>query len=719
MRLQLIGLLGGAALCAQAASAATITVNSGGDLQAALNAAKPGDTILLQAGATFVGNFTLPAKNGSSYITLRSSAPDSSLPAPGVRITPAYASLLPKIKVTPSGGTALITGVGASYWRLQFLEFLPGMTGAADLVGFGRTGSSQDTLAEVPHHLIMDRCYLHGSPTTGQRRGLTLNSGDTQIINSHFSDFKGINQDTQALGGSNGPGPYLIENNYIEAAAENIIFGGGDPSIPNLVPSNITIRRNLITKPLAWMSQSWVVKNLIEFKNAANVLVEGNTIENNWAAGQQGYSILFTPRNQSGGAPWSVVRNITVQNNVIRHVAAVFNISGYDDLHPSQQTHDIVITNNLIYDVSKAYTIPNHPANGWFGIIGGGPRNITIDHNTVDNDGTIIVSLGKGYAPTGWQIFGLRITNNLFRDNKYGIFGADSQPGIASWTLYAPDGVFQRNAIAGAPAATFPPGNDYPTIPHWLADFVSATAHDYRLVSTSTSNDTALDGTDLGVNFTTLNAAVAATGGVVDPPPDPGPVNPPPPPGGSTPYSGTPYACTGHGAIRELRCRRRRHRVPRHDVGKQRRTISLEQRRHRHGARHRRRLRHRLGARGRVVDLHRERDVGRYLRVGRPHRAERNRRNVPRRGGRSEPNGSDCRPEHRQLATVDDGDEDGRLVDSRHARRPCGHGCRRLRRIGRQLQLVHVVRSSGRLSASGSRVLIGRVGWTARTSSVW
>jgi Carbohydrate binding module (family 6) len=523
-----------ATLCAHAAGAATITVNSGGDLQAALNAAQPGDTILLQPGATFVGNFKLPAKNGSAYITLRSAAPDSSLPAAGQRITPAYASLLPKIKVTTSGGTALITAVAASYWRLQFLEFLPGMLGAADLVGFGRSGSAQDTLAEVPHHLIMDRCYLHGSPTTGQRRGLTLNSGETQIINSYFSDFKGINEDTQALGGSNGPGPYLIENNYIEAAGENIMFGGNDPSIPNLVPSNITIRRNLITKQLAWMSQSWVVKNLIEFKNAASVLVEGNIIENNWSAGQQGYSILFTPRNQSGTAPWSVVKNITVQNNIIRHVAAGFNISGYDDLHPSQQTHGIAINNNLFYDVSKAYATPNHAANGWMGIIGGGPRDITIDHNTVDNDGTIFISLGKGYAPTGWQIFGMRVTSNLFRDNKYGLFGNESQPGLASWTMYAPDGVFQGNAVGGAPAATFPPGNDYPTLAEWLAGFVNVASHDYRLVSTSPSIGGALDGTDIGVHFTALNAAMATTGVTVDPS-----TSPPPPSGGSTPYGGT------------------------------------------------------------------------------------------------------------------------------------------------------------------------------------
>src|SRR5262245_39072488 len=41
-----------------------IEVKAGGDFQAALNEARPGDVITLQAGATFTGNFTLPNKSG-------------------------------------------------------------------------------------------------------------------------------------------------------------------------------------------------------------------------------------------------------------------------------------------------------------------------------------------------------------------------------------------------------------------------------------------------------------------------------------------------------------------------------------------------------------------------------------------------------------------------------------------------------------------------------
>src|ERR1700730_17082089 len=49
------------------ASATTTLVPAGGNLQEALTNAKPGDTILLEPGATYVGNFTLPVKPGAVF----------------------------------------------------------------------------------------------------------------------------------------------------------------------------------------------------------------------------------------------------------------------------------------------------------------------------------------------------------------------------------------------------------------------------------------------------------------------------------------------------------------------------------------------------------------------------------------------------------------------------------------------------------------------------
>jgi hypothetical protein len=430
------------------------------------------------------------------------------------------------------------TDSGATYWTLKFLEFLPSSSsGSANLVEFGGAGSTQTTLSTVPKHLVIDRCYLHGNASYGQRRGLALNSGDAQILNSYFADIKGVLQDTQAIMGWNGPGPYLIENNYLEAAGENLMFGGTDPSIPNLVPANITIRRNLISRPLSWMSKSWTVKNLIEFKNAENVLVEGNTIENHWAAGQSGYAVIFTPRNQSGGAPWSVVRDITVRNNIIRHVAAVFNISGWDDIHSSQQTENIAIENNLVYDVSTAYEIPGQNANGWFAVMGNAPKNVSFEHNTVDHNGSNLIRFYSGKAPNGvTKIYGLVVDDNSWRVGTYGIVGDSHAQGLDSLNFYAPGAKVLSNAFAGGNPKIYPTGNDFPTVAEWVDGFVNPSAANYQLVSTSLLKRAAGDGTDIGVNFTTLNAALSGASTATPPSP---------PASGSRPYSGTAAALPG------------------------------------------------------------------------------------------------------------------------------------------------------------------------------
>jgi len=90
------------------------------------------------------------------------------------------------------------------------------------------------------------------------------------------------------------------------------MFGGALPAIPNLVPSNIEIRRNYFFKPLSWKvghpsyaGIHWGVKNLLEFKNARGVVVDGNVFENSWTDAQIGYAVLFTVRSEQGTAPWA------------------------------------------------------------------------------------------------------------------------------------------------------------------------------------------------------------------------------------------------------------------------------------------------------------------------------------------------------------------------------------------------------------------------------
>src|SRR5206468_652846 len=144
------------------------------------------------------------------------------------------------------------------------VEFLANADGAGDIMTLGDGSPAQNTLALVPHDLIVDRCYLHADPGSPQKRGIALNSASTTITGSYIAGMKAVGQDSQAIAGWNGPGPYAITNNYLEGAGENVIFGGADPAIPNLVPGDITITGNLFSKPVAWRSEGWSVKNRSE-----------------------------------------------------------------------------------------------------------------------------------------------------------------------------------------------------------------------------------------------------------------------------------------------------------------------------------------------------------------------------------------------------------------------------------------------------------------------
>jgi hypothetical protein len=120
------------------------------------------------------------------------------------------------------------------------------------------------------------------------------------------------------------------------------------------VPSDITVRGNLVTKDLAWQAIKLSIKNLFELKNARRVVVDGNVFEYSWTSGQEGSGIVITVRNQSGRCPWCTVEDVTFSHNIVRHTANGVNILGHDDTaagSTSGRAARIVIRDNLFYDV--------------------------------------------------------------------------------------------------------------------------------------------------------------------------------------------------------------------------------------------------------------------------------------------------------------------------------------------------------------------------------
>ena len=488
------------------ASVKTFTLKAGDDLQKALNAAQAGDEIVLQAGASYVGPFTLPNKltDSTAYITIRTSAAASALPAEGVRLTPDYAPALPKLLSPGQGQPALRTAAGAHHYRFIGIELAPVNEAAFlyELVTLGDYGAAQDTLEEIPHHLTFDRCYLHAFPTQSLKRGLTLNSASTEILNSYLAGFKVVGQDSQAIMGWNGPGPYRIINNYLEAAGENVMFGGASASVPGVVPSDIEVRRNYLTKPLAWRvgeasyaGVHWAVKNLFELKSGRRVRVEGNVFERSWRDGQVGFAILLTPVDQDGRSPWvAVVEDVEITNNVVRQAASGIQIKFY-----SSAARRIVVRNNLFEEIDGVRWCGAECSSGQFLQVEAA-EELRVEHNTVMQTGNIVSANG---APTANFVF----TNNVIAQNQYGFHGAGRAPGSDSINFYFPNSKIRDNAIIGGEASHYKERNMYPISWRQLK-FVNPEGGDYRLRADSPLKAKGTGGTDIGADFAAIMRAV-------------------------------------------------------------------------------------------------------------------------------------------------------------------------------------------------------------------
>ena len=494
-----------AAPAAPASGGKVISVAAGGNLQTALNGALPGDVIELASGASFTGNFTLPNKNttSTSWIVIRP-ANYASLPAEGRRMTPTLAAQLnlPKV-LSPNTNSAVTTAAGAHHYRLVGLEVSSAasttLTYAAVSLDAGTT-TAQITLTQVPHDLVLDRLYIHGFSTLTLRRCVALNSASTAIIDSWLSDCHEKRSDSQAIAGWNGPGPFKIVNNYLEGAGENVMFGGSDPSVPNLTPSDIEIRHNHFFKPTSWKGL-WTVKNLFELKHAQRVLVEANIFEGNWTDGQTGVAIAIKTVNQGGTCSWCVTQDVTFRLNLIRNVGGAFNLAGApDNNYPSIPARRIVLTDNVVSNINVNGFTGDGRGFATYGTV----SDVVITHNTVVSP----TNMAFVFGPAGTTQRNFTAKDNLVGGGAYGM-GGDNVGGAAAFALYAPGGTFLGNVmIIPAGVNTFPAGNFYPASMAAVG-FVNIAAEDFRLVSTSAYKGKATDGRDPGADIDAVNAAIS------------------------------------------------------------------------------------------------------------------------------------------------------------------------------------------------------------------
>src|SRR5271169_774969 len=249
----------------------------------AMNSANPGDTIVLDAGVIYQGNFTLPAKPNPNnlWIYIVSSAL-ASLPAPGTRVNPTTDAVnMPKIVSTIV--TAPVTmAAGANHYRLVGIEIYgastygckPNATPPQNCFGYELIASGTRINTPLVDSITIDRCYVHGQPNIDQQRGININGSNYAVVDSYISEIHMLGTETQAIAGWLTPGPIKIVNNYLSSASQEVEFGGAGGLSNPYVPSDIEIRKNWMYKPLAWdavgvsipPNNPMVVKNNMEFK---------------------------------------------------------------------------------------------------------------------------------------------------------------------------------------------------------------------------------------------------------------------------------------------------------------------------------------------------------------------------------------------------------------------------------------------------------------------
>jgi hypothetical protein len=547
------------------APGATISVNAGGDLQAALNSANCGDTVQLQAGASFSGRFTLPAKtcDDQHWILIRSSASDSALPPEGTRVTPCYAGLAelpgrPALNCAstqnvlaqvsypqPSGSGPIVLAAGANHYRLLGLE----ITRALGTGYVGALVSVQGSAAA--DDLVLDRVWLHGTAQDETGRGVYLN-GLTyfSVVDSYFSDFHCISAagactDAQAIVGGSGDspgGPYKIVDNFLEASSEGILLGGGPATT---TAADIEIRRNHFFKPRQWMpgasgfvggpkGNPFVVKNHFELKNAQRVLFEGNVLENTWGGfSQHGFSILLTPKNQhtpdgSNVCPICQVTDVTIRYNTISHAGAGISIAtaisgdgsnGAMALAGARYSiHDITIddVDSALYKGSGTLI---QIFNAWSKNV---LNSIAINHITGlgDPNGHLLTLTNNMQNPPMW---GLTFTNNIVATGRYPVWSAGGGQAtcayfdlpLKSLTACFSTYIFDTNALLALPSA-FPPST-WPTGNFFAPDLQTAQFvnyndgknGDYHLLPSSPYKNAGTDGKDLGADIDSLYGAIS------------------------------------------------------------------------------------------------------------------------------------------------------------------------------------------------------------------
>jgi hypothetical protein len=224
------------------------------------------------------------------------------------------------------------------------------------------------------------------------------------------------------------------------------------------------------------------------------------------------------------------ISDINISNNILRNAPVMIYIIGHNDYNNVQPTvtSRVTITNNLVqnasgglYDVGGSYCDPRtSPCRGYFiwQFLGG--EDIIIRHNTIDTLDGAFLNFVHGGDQFGANF---QFTDNILPMRNDSTYDPNGITVSYDWGQGALNRVwrngtsagwqFAGNTIFGNANPIHPMYNTpYPVGNRWLpSKSAVGFAPDFSLLPTSTVKNTALDGTDPGINGPLLIAATAHT----------------------------------------------------------------------------------------------------------------------------------------------------------------------------------------------------------------
>lgn len=300
------------------------------------------------------------------------------------------------------------------------------------VVQVGRNTTEQ-TPANIPREIVLDALTIRNHRG---KRSIEFDASG-RITNCEITDsYDPEGLENQAVWIGNSTGPVDVIGCHLEGASQCLMVGGDDPKMPGTYPTGIRLADCVFTKPLAWKDADFPkVKTLIEFKNGVDVVVSNCELSNCWKSAQDGYAIVITPRRKG------IVRNLLLENLKVTNVAAIANITGFDDPYPDLPRTTVRFFGGD-YQCRKALG-----GRGCFALITNGPEEVRIQQVNSDNDGSSFIQCGDG-DPIGL----LEIVDSTWNYGLYGIFINGQVDGNNDAGLIR-NLVIERNTIKGAKPA--------------------------------------------------------------------------------------------------------------------------------------------------------------------------------------------------------------------------------------------------------------------------